>query len=62
MKYVPPHGREIVDTSDMLDEHKALIKSLEWFYDFFLKSVPSDWGYAKYRSTSSSLNPLSFVR
>ena len=29
MKYVPPHGSEILDTSDMLDEHKALIESLE---------------------------------
>ena len=29
MKYVSPHGSEIVDTSDMLDEHKALIESLE---------------------------------
>lgn len=29
MKYVHPHGREIVDTSDMLDEHKKIIESLE---------------------------------
>ena len=29
MKYDHLHGSEIVDTSDMLDEHKALIESLE---------------------------------